>query len=364
MVNERKFEILCPVRDPGEARSLIKAGASEFYCGVLPQDWKEKYTNVASPNRREWTASNLQSFEELRELCRISHDHGVPVALTMNGLYTEPQYPLIRSQIQKSLDCGVDALIVADIGVISSLSEWAPGAPFYISTGGTTFNSMTVRFYRDLGASRIILPRHFRTDEIISLAKRNPDTVFEAFILNRGCKNIDGFCTFQHGVNEIRLRNLYKIPKKLNLDLAILQFLRALPEKLARRMAVPLVSGADGACFLEYDVRAVSTRLTSLEKARAKQFVKRAFCVLTGIDTCGVCSTKRLFEGGIRHFKIVGRANLTSKKLRDLRFLRYAESIVDEPDEVFRQKIRSAYRRIYRVPCRGLCYFLEEAKVG
>jgi len=356
-MSKPRVEILCPVNSPAEVEAVIRQGATELYCGVLRRSWKGKYSNVASPNRREWTSSNMQSYDELREAVRIAHGLGVRVFLAMNGLYTEPQYPMVRREVEDGVACGVDALIIADIGLLAMMREWAPGVEFHISTGGTTFNSMTARFYKRLGAARIVLPRHLRVDEMISLARRNPAIVFEAFILNRGCKNIDGFCTFQHGVNEIRMGPLYRIPKKLNLDLRLLQFLRALPERCARPLASALVSGADGACFLDYEVSAESERLTRRQCTEAERFIKSCFSVLTGIDTCGVCQLKALVEGGITHFKIVGRENVTDKKLRDVRFLVEALRRLDETQDAFRRTVRATYRRIYGVPCRNLCYF-------
>jgi len=59
------MKILAPLNSPREIRPLLEAGADEIYCGVLAREWKDRYTNVGSINRREWSTSNLNTYQEL-----------------------------------------------------------------------------------------------------------------------------------------------------------------------------------------------------------------------------------------------------------------------------------------------------------
>ena len=355
------MHILCPVNKPEEVDPVVAAGATELYCGVLPDDWKRRYTNMASPNRREWAVSNLQGFAQLEALVKRAHSHGVPVYLTMNALYTERQYPDVKAQVERVTEIGVDALIVADLGLILSLREWGCEPEIHISTGGTTFNSETARFYQSLGANRVVLPRHFAIDEAVRIAQSNPSITFEMFILNRGCKNIDGFCTFHHGVNEVRLGNVWNIPKKLNMDQHFLSVLQRLPRSLGQKLAEANVYGSVGACFLNYDVEVEADDAVGPEsRRRAAKTISSSFNLLTGIDTCGGCALYQLARGGIRHLKIVGRGNLTPKKVRDVTFLKKVLRQVSAPDltkDEFRRMVKSRYRDVYGVECRGNCYY-------
>ncbi len=354
------MDILCPVNKPEEVEAVIDAGATELYCGVMPTEWRKAYTNMASPNRREWDSSNLQGFDQLRGVVEAAHDRGVPVYITLNALYTEPQYEEMRRQVEEIVRCGVDAAIVADLGMILSLREWAPDLELHISTGGTTFNSQTVAFYNSLGAKRIVLPRHHAVSEMVAIAQRNPDTRFEAFILNRGCKNIDGFCTFHHGVNEVRFNKLWKIPKQLNFDKALLYAMRRMPEPLAQAVSKAGIFGSVGACFLHYKVDVHAAEGVSEEaKARARRTIASAFNLLTGIDTCGGCVVRRLVRGGVTALKIVGRNNLTPKKVKDVKYLKTLEPLVDADldDDQFAAEARAAFRRIYGHDCGRRCYY-------
>ena len=354
------MDILCPVNKPEEAAAVIEAGATELYCGVMPVEWRESYTNMASPNRREWDSSNLQGFRQLRAVVEEAHARSVRVYVTLNALYTEPQYPEMHKQVDEMVACGVDAAIVADLGMLLSLREWHPDLEVHISTGGTTFNSETVAFYNSLGAQRIVLPRHFAIAEMTAIAQRNPDTRFEAFILNRGCKNIDGFCTFHHGVNEVRFNRLWKIPKKLNLDKAMLHAMRRMPAALAHAISKAGIFGSVGACFLHYEVGVeTAEEVPAEQKLQACSTIRSAFNLLTGIDTCGGCAVRRLVRGGVTSLKIVGRNNLTPKKVKDVQYLKALEPMIDDPmdEDVFADRARVTFRSIYGHDCGRRCYY-------
>jgi len=72
-------KILSPLNTIDETEQLILAGADEFYCGVLPEDWKNEYSVAASLNRRQEnnpvinTSPHFRTFEELEAAIKIAH---------------------------------------------------------------------------------------------------------------------------------------------------------------------------------------------------------------------------------------------------------------------------------------------------
>ena len=66
------IRILSPVCGADDAAAVIGAGASEVYCGVMTQDWQKRYTNVGSPNRREWRVSSMRGYDELEAVAAAS----------------------------------------------------------------------------------------------------------------------------------------------------------------------------------------------------------------------------------------------------------------------------------------------------
>ncbi len=176
------MRIQAPIGSAKEVKKLIAAGADEFYCGILPDKWKERYTRMGSINRRQAEKTQLKDFDELSMAVRYSHAEEIPVYLTINEhYYTQEQHTEIKEIIEKSIDLGIDGLIVADPALLNWLKDFKIG--LCVSTGGVCLNSEAIEFYSGLGARRIILPRHMTLQEIRRIAD-NKKIELEAFILN------------------------------------------------------------------------------------------------------------------------------------------------------------------------------------
>lgn len=358
------MKILAPVNHPKETEAIIKAGAGEIYCGVMPKEWKSVYANVASANRREWQSANLSGFSELEEIVNIAHDNNTPVYLALNALYTLKQYPLLLKQIEQAVKMGIDALIVADLGAILTLKKEKFGVDIHISTGGTAFNSQAAKFYQELGAARVILPRHLAASEIEQIIKDCPDLKFEVFILNSGCKNIDGFCTFQHGVNEILHRQIWNFPKRLNFDRHFLNLIRLLPRGLSKGLKVGIF-GVDSACLLSYKItfsRAPAD--TNRQKRRSiLRNIYAYFNLLSAVDSCGACRLAEFKNMGVCAVKIVGRNYSTEKKIKDVKFIKNTLQAIESREferKTLNSFAREEFIRTYGVNCGQLCYFPQE----
>jgi putative protease len=329
------IKILSPISRTDEVEAVIHAGADELYCGVLTSDWRERYSVVASPNRREEnnpiinTSPHFSYFSDLKEAVTIAHTFNVPVHLTLNEHYfTLKQYPLIFEYVEKSLEAGVDAFILSDVAFLLSLKERYQSVKVHIGTGGTTFNSETAKFYQDLGVKRVILPRHLEIREIEEIVKNVPGMEFEVFILNSRCANVDGFCTFQHGLADF------------------------IPE---REMKRPY----ENACMLPYQI---SVNVDGMGEEESEKLIREKISwerqhIWSGLHIddrpCGACALYEFREIGIYGVKIVGRENAKSKKVKDTQFLRRLIDFLENGAEriAFRGKARSLYRETYQWPC-------------
>lgn len=353
------IKIIAPINSAKEVKEIIKAGASELYCGILPRNWLKKYTNIASPNRRDWRAANLTCYSELKEVVDIAHSYQVPVCLTLNAFYTQSQYPLAYEQVEYARKVGIDALIIADIGILLELKRRNIDIDTHVSTGGTTFNSQTARFYEEFGVSRIILPRHLQMREIKEIVTDCPSLKFEVFVLNSGCKNIDGFCTFQHGVNEILHPYLWNWFKKLNADRYLLEAIRRLPKKIVQTLKINIF-GIDSACLLNYKVSLASDNKLEKETLLMCKDIAKNYNLLSGVDPCGACDLYQFKQIGMYAVKIVGRNYSTSKKVKDVLFLNRALSYLREnlhiEEDDFREWTKFEFKKIYKMNCRELCY--------
>ena len=240
------MKIFSPLDRVEEVEPLIEAGAEEFYCGVLEETWYNSYP-VISINRRPAGKGHFRNFKELKEAIDIAHKNSVPLFFTVNEhYYTKKQLPLVKDYIQKAIDAGVDALIVSDYGLLVMLPDinakinlvrkfgrsfkprhkgrglLSKGVKIHISTGGTVFNWRTARFYQELGACRITLPRHLTLKEIKEIVKRIPELETTLFVFNSRCINIDGFCTFQHGLSGKKTPLFYRNACMLPYDISFI----------------------------------------------------------------------------------------------------------------------------------------------
>jgi collagenase-like PrtC family protease len=313
------MKILSPVDKVEEVEKLIEAGADELYCGVLPKDWPYRTISI---NRRAERNASFQTFEELGACIKIAHSHGVPVFLTINEHYcTDFEYPIVLDYIERALDVQVDAFIVTDISLILTLRE--RHAEVHISTGGTTFNSECAKFYQSLGAKRIILSRQLTVDEISHIVTDVPEIMMEVFILNSKCPNIDGFCTFHHGLEEVVGEH----------------------EKKNYR----------NACMLPYEI--------SVEGERERVVWERQHIWrIAHMDDrpCGVCAIMDFREIGVESLKIVGRGNTLLKKVVDIKFIKTAINLLKENPgkRELVEKTRKVYQETYGNPCRiYMCYY-------
>ena len=325
------MKILSPLDSVEEVEQLAAAGTDEFYCGLLEEEWYAKYP-VISINRRPAGKGHFRRFDDLKEAVSLSHDLGRKVFFTVNEhYYTLEQIPLVMKYIDGALAAGIDALIVTDYGLMAYLQEKHYKIPLHMSTGGTVFNWRSAAFYKELGAERITFPRHLTIKEIQEIISAMPAMETTLFILNSRCINVDGFCTFQHG--------------------------------LARKEIFPMFRNA---CMLPYDVEAVEVdedgELRAVSpSAPAVQRQKIWETIHVDDHPCGACALHEFNTMGITSLKIVGRGNPLERKIKDVSFLK---TLVDclhhaKPSKKeFRETARELYAQTYSRTCRmHMCYY-------
>ncbi len=337
------LRILSPLSEPNEVEQLIEAGAGEFYCGILPDQWRRDYSVAASINRRQednrkqGVSPHMTSFEELARCVELARPHNVKVAVTLNEhFYSNQQYPILTKYIEECLKAGADTFIVGDIGMILTLQDIDPGVNIHISTAGTAFNAESVLFYRDLGAKRVILPRHLTLDEIQAIVDNVNGIELEAFILNSRCANIDGFCTFQHGLTEF----IDEPERKHDFENACMMINKISAD----------VKGCDSPEQAEKMLKKVS-------------WERQHFWSAVHIDDrpCGACALYELEHMGLAGVKIVGRANTFEKKIKDVRFLNGLLDYLRDKKPTkkeFREQARTTYKDLYDCVCLIFkCYY-------
>ena len=331
MDNNVRMKILSPLDSPEEVEPLIEAGAGEFYCGVLEETWYDPYP-VISINRRPAGKGHFRNFKELKKAVVSAEEYNVPLFFTVNEhYYTQEQLPLVKDYIQKAVDAGVRALIIADYGLMEALPELTDQVDIHISTGGTVLNWRTAAFYQELGARRITFPRHLTLQEMKQITRNISGMETTAFIFNSRCINLDGFCTFQHGLSG----------KKTPL------FFR-------------------NACMLPYEISAISLKqgMEGKEIPGDSPLMKRQRVWETvHLDDypCGACALYEFRQMKLKSLKIVGRGNITERKRTDITFFQTLLTHLynDKPlKSDFRSFARTLYNKTYKRFCRPfMCHY-------
>ena len=194
-------KVLAPMASYAELEMLAGNGAEELYCGVVPGEWLDRYTGAVWLNRRSPAGASFTTLAELKNAVRDAHGLGIPVFVTLNA----PSYTARQTRYVVELarrlegEIGVDALVVADPGLMVSLREAGVATPLHVSSVASVLNAEAVRFFADLGAARIVLPRSLSLPEVTTVIKRSPPGVgFEVFVFNDGCVFDEGFCYTTH----------------------------------------------------------------------------------------------------------------------------------------------------------------------
>jgi len=137
-------------------------------------------------------ASNF-SIEDINEAVQITHSSGKRLYVTLNIFARDNEFKKLENYISELADAGVDAVIVADPGVLSAVKNVAPGLRIHISTQANVTNTAAADLWGGLGASRVVLARELSASEMGEISE-NSKVETEAFIHGAMCISYSGRC--------------------------------------------------------------------------------------------------------------------------------------------------------------------------
>lgn len=139
-------------------------------------------------------AGNFDS-SDLPVAVKLAHDKNVKVHVTVNTIPHEDEIYLLPGYLSFLQETGVDAIIAADLGVITLAKKYAPRVDLHVSTQLGVLNSVTANALYDYGAKRVVLARETSINEIRSIRERIPDDLeMEAFVHGAMCVSFSGRC--------------------------------------------------------------------------------------------------------------------------------------------------------------------------
>ena len=180
-MREKKIELLAPAGDMERLEMAVAYGADAVYLAG--------------------TTFGMRSFagnftpEELKRAVALCHKKGVRVHVTCNTMPRNDEVARLPEWLTYLDQVGVDAVILADVGVMALAGKYAPHVQRHISTQASIVNYETARAWHDLGADRVILARELSLDEIREIrAKTPPELELEAFAHGAMCVSYSGRC--------------------------------------------------------------------------------------------------------------------------------------------------------------------------
>ena len=176
----RKIEILSPAGDMDALKSAVYNGADAVYFGL----------DVFNARIR---AKNF-TLDNVGEAVRLCHAHGVKAYVTLNTQLYNRELESMLLYVGKIYESGVDALIVADLGVASLIREHYPDFEIHASTQASVHNLDGAELlYNTLGFKRVVLARELDKKMIEHISKGFKGET-EIFVHGAHCMSVSGQC--------------------------------------------------------------------------------------------------------------------------------------------------------------------------
>ena len=180
-------ELLAPVGSKAALDAALRFGADAVYLGGPMLQLRAKSAGF--------------SFDALSEAASTVHKAGKRLYVTVNSLAYGDEIDALPAYANQLLDCGADAAIVSDLGVLTTMHRACPQLELHVSTQASCTNYAAARTWYELGARRIVLAREMTIDEIRKLKKRIPDDLeLEAFVHGAMCMAYSGRCLLSSAI--------------------------------------------------------------------------------------------------------------------------------------------------------------------
>ncbi len=173
---ESKYELLAPAGDFSMLSAAVNAGADAVYFGIKGFNMRVSAKNFT-----------LEDLDKIRKICNSS-PRKVKMYLTMNIIVYDEEVERVE-EILKKVKGKVDAIICWDLSVINLCRKHK--IPFHISTQASVSNSEAAKFYKELGAERIVLARELNLEQVKKISKIID---IETFCHGAMCLAISGRC--------------------------------------------------------------------------------------------------------------------------------------------------------------------------
>ncbi len=178
----RRIELVCPAGSLPALKVAVDHGADAVYLG---------FRNAT--NARNFPGLNFDD-SEMRRGIQYAHERGARVFLALNTYARAGQWSDWTRAADAAADLGVDAVILADPGLMHYCRERHPALRLHLSVQGSATNPEAISFYaRQFGVQRVVLPRVLSLNQVRYVISNTPVEV-EVFGFGSLCVMVEGRC--------------------------------------------------------------------------------------------------------------------------------------------------------------------------
>lgn len=176
------MELVCPAGNLPSLKAAVDNGADAVYIGF--QD---------DTNARHFAGLNFNR-QKAEQALDYAHRQGTRVFVAINTYPQPAGWKRWTDSVDLAAGLGVDALILADIGIMSYAAERWPGLRLHLSVQGSATNAEAIRFYHEhFAIERAVVPRVLSLRQIERLAADSPLPI-EVFGFGSLCVMVEGRC--------------------------------------------------------------------------------------------------------------------------------------------------------------------------
>ena len=178
-----RMDLVCPAGSLPALRAAVDHGADAVYIGLR-----------GTTNARNFPGLNFDS-DEVRSAVRYAHNAGVRVLLALNTYPQPASWEQWTGAVDLGATLGVDALIVADPGLLRYAARAYPHLRLHLSVQGSATNAEAIEFYHNqFGIRRVVLPRVLSLAQVRRVIARVPQVEVEVFAFGSLCVMVEGRC--------------------------------------------------------------------------------------------------------------------------------------------------------------------------
>ncbi|NOX08187.1 MAG: U32 family peptidase [Gammaproteobacteria bacterium] len=178
----KKIDLVCPAGSLPALKTAVDHGADAVYIGFRNET-----------NARNFPGLNFDN-EEVRQGIKYAHNKGCKVLLALNT-YPQPEHFNRWTQaVRQAALLGIDAVILADPGLMRYATRNFPGLRLHLSVQGSATTRHAIAFYHEqFNIQRVVLPRVLSLKQIKNIVDSSPVEV-EVFGFGSLCVMVEGRC--------------------------------------------------------------------------------------------------------------------------------------------------------------------------